>query len=101
MNPLADINKIQTIMKPKGEAGDGQTRFNLQEAMDLTGSTEKHQIYLAIMVSNVEQETSHGAHQNVTLFSVQHAKTVFAPTSISMLPSTIKILQKWGRCSSL
>lgn len=42
---------IRAILKPNGEAGDKRKGFVLREAMELSGSSEKYQIYLAIMVS--------------------------------------------------
>lgn len=48
-NPGADT--ICTLLKPKGEAGDKRNGFILRDAMELSGSPEKYQIYLAILVS--------------------------------------------------
>lgn len=42
---------ICAILKPNGEAGDKRNGFVLRDAMELSGSAEEYQIYLAIMVS--------------------------------------------------
>lgn len=45
----ADVNKIQSIPRPKGEAGDRKCGFNLREAMKL-GGDENKELFLTIEV---------------------------------------------------
>ena len=45
----ADVNEIQSIPRPKGEAGDQKRGFNLREAMKL-GGDENKELFLAIEV---------------------------------------------------
>lgn len=55
-------DKIHTILKPNGEAGDKRNGFVLVDAMELSGSDEKYQIYLAILVSILNQNLYHTYH---------------------------------------
>lgn len=47
---------IRAILKPNGEAGDKRNGFVLQDAMELSGTFEEHQTYLAILVSVLNRD---------------------------------------------